>query len=52
VEIKQLIKILKPFILATKYIKNDANHFGVKGLYKFSKALKIKIIPLLNLALI
>ena len=33
-KIKQLIKILKPFILATKYIKSDANSLRLKGLYR------------------
>jgi len=34
VEVKQLVKILKPFILATKYIKGDTNSYGIKGLYR------------------
>ena len=32
-QVEQLIKILKPFILATKRIEGDANSPGVKGLY-------------------
>ena len=32
-QVEQLIKILKPFILATKHIKGNANSPGVKGLY-------------------
>ena len=33
-EVEQLIKILKPFILATKRIKGDANNPRLKGLYR------------------
>ena len=32
-QVEQLIKILKPFISATKRIKGDANSPSVKGLY-------------------
>ena len=32
-QVEQLVKILKPFILATKYIKSDVNSPSVKGLY-------------------
>ena len=32
-QVEQLIKILKPFILATKRIKGDANSPSIKGLY-------------------
>ena len=34
VEIKQLVKILKFFISAIKYIKGNINNYGVKGLYR------------------
>ena len=33
-EVKQFIKILKPFISATKYIKGNTNNPRLKGLYK------------------
>jgi len=33
VEVKQLVRILKPFILATKRIEGDANSYSIKGLY-------------------
>ena len=32
-QVEQLVKILKPFISATKHIKGDANSPSVKGLY-------------------
>ena len=32
-QVEQLVKILKPFILATKHIKGNANSPSVKGLY-------------------
>ena len=32
-QVERLIKILKPFVSATKRIKGDANSSGVKGLY-------------------
>ena len=32
-QVKQLVKILKPFILATKRIKGNTNSPSVKGLY-------------------
>ena len=32
-QVERLVKILKPFILATKRIKGDANSPSVKGLY-------------------
>ena len=32
-QVKQLVKILKPFILATKRIKGNANSPSIKGLY-------------------
>jgi hypothetical protein len=33
-EVKQLIKILKPFILATKRIEGNANNPRLKGSYR------------------
>ena len=33
-EVKQLVKILKPFISATKRIKGNANNPRLKGLYR------------------
>ena len=32
-QVEQLVKILKPFILATKRIEGDANSPSIKGLY-------------------
>ena len=32
-EVEQLVKILKPFVLATKRIEGDANNPRLKGLY-------------------
>ena len=33
VEVEQLIKILKPFVSATKRMEGDANNPGLEGLY-------------------
>ena len=43
VKVKQLVKILKPFILATKHIEGNANSYGVKGLYRALQELIINI---------
>ena len=42
-EVKQLIKILRPFILATKYIKGNTNNPRLKGLYRALQKLIINI---------
>ena len=44
-QVKQLIRILKFFILAIKHIKNNANSFGIKGLYN----ILWELIPNINL---